>query len=302
VRVVPVVLFAFRRPDLLRRTLEGLRSDGIPLFYAFSDGPRGPADVEGVEAVRDVLKNVDWTETHLVTRPENLGLGRSVRAGVSEVLRQFDSAIVFEDDLVSIPGTYRFLVEALEYYTANPRVMSITAWTHPRVVPARAKARPYFDGRAECWAWATWSRSWDGMDQTAMEMIGECEARGIDVYRYGADLVEMAEREERSNIWAVRWLFHHIRRGGLCLRPPRSLVEHIGVDERSANVMEDGGPWKNERLGPPPEPGDWPAPEEEPACAVLWQRSCGGRPRWPLLQEVRRMVERILTWIRGEAR
>jgi len=221
---------------------------------------------------------------------ENLGLGRSVRRGVTEVLKQYNSIIVFEDDCICVPGTYVYLSAALRQYSDNVKVMSVTAWTHPKVTPANLRNQPYFDGRAECLVWGTWARSWEGMEQDAMTLVRQCRANGIDVYRYGADLVGMAGVELKQNIWAVRWLYHHILHGGLCLRPPHSLVEHIGFDELATNAS-DGSDWSNPPLKPcAPLPNQWPVPEENLECARLWQKAC----RSPtFLDRVRRKVVRL---------
>ena len=47
---VPVVVFAYRRPEQLERTLECLRGCGVEQLYVFSDGPGDAAAVEDVEA------------------------------------------------------------------------------------------------------------------------------------------------------------------------------------------------------------------------------------------------------------
>lgn len=275
---VPLALFAYNRPDLLRRTLACLRENSVPLIYAFSDGPRSPAQAAAVAEVRRVLRGVDWCEVRLVERAENLGLGRSVRAGVTAVLARHEAAIVSEDDLICVPGTYDYLCAALRAYRDDPRVMSVTGWTHPRATPADVGQAPYFDGRAECWVWGTWARAWVGMERTALELVRACEARGIDPYRYGADLMDMAPVEMERNIWAVRWLYHHIAQRGLCLRPPWSMVEHIGFDGRASNAVAAVG-WDNPPLrAAPPLPATWPAPVEHPACPPLWAAAYGGRP------------------------
>ena len=80
---VPVALFAYARPEHLRHTLECLRMNRVPRIYAFSDAAKTPAQRAGVAEVRRLLRAVDWCEMSVVERPENLGLGASIRAGVS---------------------------------------------------------------------------------------------------------------------------------------------------------------------------------------------------------------------------
>ena len=70
--------------------------------------------------------------------------------------RVSDAAIVFEDDLVCVPGTHAWLCAALEHYRDTTRVSSVSAWNHPRLTPSDVGDRPYFSGRGEIWGWGTW--------------------------------------------------------------------------------------------------------------------------------------------------
>lgn len=276
--VIPVVLFAYDRPDHLRRTLACLCENQVPLIYAYSDGAATPDKNCLVKEVRGILKSIDWCRVIICERDRNLGLGKSILAGVTEVLEKHEMCLVFEDDLICVPGTYKYLCAALYHYRDFPRVMSVTGWNHPLVTPGDVVDQPYFDGRAECWVWGTWARAWRGMEEDAKSLMLACEAQGIDRNKYGADLPVMAEDELKRNIWAVRFLFHHIVSGGLCLRPPRSMVQHIGFDAQATNASS-AGKWGGLPLKScPPLPRQWPEPVESVQCPDLWQRACGKRP------------------------
>ena len=278
---VPVILFAYTSIDLLMRTLDCLRADQVPLIYAFSDGPKTPADTENVNRVRQILRKIDWCDLHLVERDQNYGLGKSIMDGVTQILEKHETAIIFEDDLVCVPGTYKYLCAALERYKDDKSVMSVTGWAHPLTTPSDVVDQPYFDGRTECYVWGTWRRAWEGMDRDALSLMEECERRGIDIYRYGADLVKMAKMEKIKNLWAVRFSYLHILNQGLCLRPPYSIVKHLGIGEESANVKSFAGyKWYVDLpRACPPIPEVWPSARENLECPVLWQKECGIRPK-----------------------
>jgi hypothetical protein len=278
---IPVVLFAYARSDVLARALASLRENRVPLLQVFADGAKGPADAPRVAETRALLRAVDWCEVHLVERPANLGLGRNVLAGVTEVAARHDAFIVWEDDLIAVPGTYAWLAAALQAYAADPAVMSVTAWTHPRVTPRAPGAAPYLDGRAECWVWGTWARAWRGMtDADAGAKLDAARRRGVAPAAYGADLPAMAKVEAQRNIWAVRWLYHHLQHGGLCVRPPWSMVEHIGLDALATN-SQHATDWSNPPLRPAPAvPAAWPAAREHPEVRALWRAAYPPRPFW----------------------
>jgi hypothetical protein len=271
---VPVVLFCYARTDHLARVLECLRAERVPQLIAYSDGAKGGGDQERVKAVRALLRRIDWCELEIVERPGNWGLGKNILAGVTEVAAKHDAFIAWEDDLLCATGTYPWLCAALRAYASEPRVMSVTAWNHPSVTPRDVGGAPYFDGRAECWVWATWARAWRGMsDEPARVKVAAAEAAGVSAGAYGADLPVMANVEDASNIWAVRWLYHHMQHRGLCLRPPWSMIEHIGVDALATNARSSVR-WVDGPLRPAPViPGQWPRVIEHPRCRRLWRQA-----------------------------
>jgi hypothetical protein len=270
--IIPVVLFAYARTTHLVRVLACLRENQVPLIEAYADGPKGAADAGRVAEVRAMLRAIDWCEVRLVERSENMGLGKNILAGVSEVAELHDTFIVWEDDLIAVPGTYAWMCAGLRRYADDERVMSVTAWNHPRVTPSDIGEHPYFDGRAECWVWGAWARSWRGMaTENAMAKLGAAAKRGVPPDAYGGDLPAMARVEERQNIWAVRWLYHHMMYGGLCMRPPRTLVEHIGFDPTATNAVA-AMEWAADPLQSAlPTMKTWPEPIEHAGCRELWR-------------------------------
>jgi len=294
---IPVVLFVYARTTHLVRVLACLRENRVPLLEVFADGPKSDADAARVAEVRALLRAIDWCEVRLVERSGNLGLGRNVLAGVTEVAARHEAFIVWEDDLIAVPGTYDWVAAVLRRYAKDERVMSVTAWTHPRVTPPEIGDAPYFDGRAECWVWGTWARSWRGMpEENATTKLRAAATRGGAPDAYGADLPAMAEVEERQNIWAVRWLYHHLQHGGLCVRPPWSMVEHIGFDASATNAQMATA-WVNPPLRPAPSAtGPWPDVVEHADCRRLWRKAnpSGWQARLPQLKAIARALVRRL--------
>lgn len=270
--IIPVVIFVYNRVDLLNQLLICLKNDNVPLLYIFSDGPKNYIDEIKVKEVRNEINKIYWCEKIIYQQDINIGLGKSILYGVNKVLSLYKSAIFFEDDLVCTKGTYKYLTSALKIYENAQQVMSVTGWTHPRVTPTNLNNTPYFDGKSECWCWATWARAWKGMERTALELYNECILNGIDVEKYGSDMPKMALEAEEKNLWAIRWWYLHLLQGGLCLRPPYSLVETTGWDGRGTTITPDMKDWANPPLKDcPPISISYPAPQENVDCSYLWK-------------------------------
>jgi putative methyltransferase (TIGR04325 family) len=269
---VPVILFAYARPNHLERVLDCLRENHVPEIYAFSDGAKNAGDAGRVHQVRELLRSIDWCKLHLVERSGNFGLGKNVLAGVSQVAASHEAFVVWEDDLICVPGTYAWVCEALRHYADDSTVMSVSAWTHERITPSDIGNDPYLDGRADCWVWGSYAWAWRGiMEGSAEQKMIRIKQRGIPVDDYGTDLPGMARMERRKNIWAVRWLYHHLEHGALCVRPPWSMVEHIGFDTTATNAAQ-AKQWENPPLREAPDiPPHWPRAVEHPECRNLWQ-------------------------------
>jgi ubiquinone/menaquinone biosynthesis C-methylase UbiE len=268
---IPVALFVYRRDDVLAETLDALRKNRVRRIYAFSDGPKGRDDTPGVAAVRDRLAAIDWAEVKIVTRRHNLGLGRSILAGMQQMFAAHEAVLCLEDDIKLAPGAYDWVCAALDAYRDDERVMSISCWTHPAIIPDGVEA-PYFDGKADCWGWASWRRSWQGMDLPTLEIVRMFAQKGGDIARYGPDLPVMAAEADHLNLWAVRFWYLHMLRGGLCLRPPYSLAENLGWDEHATTTTSAMSFWRTPPLAPAPQaPAIWPEPHEHSQCAFLWR-------------------------------
>src|SRR5688500_421301 len=103
---IPVVLFAYAHTTHMARVLECMRENRVPLLYVFVDGAKGAHDVVAVAKSRAMLRTIDWCEVRITERPHNFGLGRNVLAGISDVAARHEAFIAWEDDLITVPGTY----------------------------------------------------------------------------------------------------------------------------------------------------------------------------------------------------
>ena len=292
--IIPVVLFVYKRTGTLRVTLESLRKNKPALLIVYSDAAKSSDDEQAVANVRRMVSEIDWCAKELYFSSANKGLGKSIKEGLAEVFSRFEAAIVCEDDLEFVEGTLEYMSCALRHYANDEKVMSVTGYTNRCITPDDVTDQPYFDGRFECWLWGTWRRVWDGMSkQTALEMMSKLEEQGKDPYFWGGDLPYMAKTEIRSNIWAVRMCYLHILNNGLCMRPPWSMVNHIGWGDGSTNACQMNWEYNGELRSAPLLPKAWPDPILNLQCATL-HRKMYKRPWVDIFPRIVPIVRKIL--------
>ena len=232
----PVVLFAYRRPDHLERSLRSLAANSLAhstQVTIYCDGPRGSQDREAVELTRAVARNAQgFASLTVIEREENLGLAQSVITGVTEVLGSHDSVIVMEDDLVVSTDFLEYMNQGLHLYRDADQVISIHGYMYavPPILPQSVFLRG-----ADCWGWATWRRGWELFEPDSRKLLEELD-RSPDradfdfngAFPYRQMLKDQAEGGIDS--WAIRWYASAFLQNKLTLYPGQSLVENIGQE------------------------------------------------------------------------
>lgn len=229
-RTSPVVLFAFNRPDALRRSLAALAANELAAetdLFICIDGPRNEAEAVKVEAVREVALScrgfhavdVRWSE-------RNRGLAASVIQGVDRVLEFSDSVIVLEDDLVTHPGFLRFMNAGLGRYRERTKVFSLCGYTSDVRMPSGYAYDAYFCPRSSSWGWATWRDRWRSVDWQPTPASFQKNASAFNRWG-GSDCAHMLRdwMEGKNSSWAIRFCYSQFLQGKVSLFPTESLVD-----------------------------------------------------------------------------
>lgn len=131
----PIILFVFNRPEHTQQTINALRKNYLAKeshLFVYADGPRSNTSGPGVENVRKIIRQIDgFKEVTIVERSENYGLSRSIISGVTEIVGQYGSVIVLEDDMVTSEYFLQFMNDALDYYQDEEQVVGIHGYMYP---------------------------------------------------------------------------------------------------------------------------------------------------------------------------
>lgn len=241
--LAPVCVFAFNRPEHLRRTLTALAANELAPesdVFIYCDGPRNEAETALTDAVRTVARAASGFHSCAVIESEyNKGLAASIIAGVSAIVEEYGRIIVLEDDLLTSPYFLRYMNDGLEMYADNPHVASIHGWCFPHDVVDAPET--FFLRGADCLGWGTWKRAWDLFEPNAQRLLDALkQSKLVSAFNCNNsyDYMEMLRncRDGKVSSWAVRWRASTFLNDMYTLHPGRSLVQHAGGDGMGTNA------------------------------------------------------------------
>lgn len=255
-QLAPILVFAYNRPEHLRRCVESLLANSLAAksdLFIFSDAPKTEEDKDGVSEVRAFIRRiVGFRKVNIVERDENWGLARSIIDGVTTVVEKYGRVIVVEDDLVLAPFFLKFMNDALDVYEDEPRVGHIQAcdFTQDPSLPDT-----FLIKWTGSWGWATWQRAWKNFNPDGTELLRQLEERKLTWAfdfngKYGFTRMLRRQIEGKNNSWAIRWNASLFLKDILSLNVGRSLVSNEGFDGSGTNCGGGGLYASNLHLGP----------------------------------------------------
>lgn len=294
----PVAVFAFRRPELLQRTLASLqncdRFSETPL-HVFSEAARADDPVEVAEVARVRTWVRDWSSIHHATvheAPAKNGLRQSIISGVSMILESHDRVIVLEDDLLLSPAFLIFMNEALETCKDRDDIVQVSGYfvPHKRRLPAVGLL-----SAPGSWGWGTWRRAWQHYRDDAASLLKDVLLRDTNAFDIHGTYANLAALERNAtgslDTWLVRWHASVFLRDGLTLYPARSLTRNIGFGREATNCKPTpmDRVYTRQRIQQRPLTVNWAAvgTEESPEFAETlaefyrWQQHQWTKPTWP---------------------
>jgi hypothetical protein len=245
----PIIVFAYNRPGHLLNLLSSLERNPESRFstvHIFVDGPKGNHDEDQVKKTRSVASTVwPYGEIHLHFASTNLGLGNSIRRGISEVISNSGSAIVLEDDLVLSESFLKFMNSGIDRYQDDPRVSGIHGFSFALGDDLK---EPYFLRGADCLGWATWKDRWESIVWEPTQLLSQIETAGeIDEFNLrGAHSYSSALHHEKRHgfrSWAIYWHSSMFAQGRLMLFPNHSLVRYAGADGSGTHLIGRADFW-----------------------------------------------------------
>lgn len=233
--LAPVSLFVYNRLDHTKKTVDALQKNLLASesnLFIFSDGSKNEKDELKVQAVRDYLKIVSgFKSINILERTENMGLAKSIIAGVTEIVNNYGKIIVLEDDLVTSKYFLKFMNDSLDLYDKKEKVGMISGYIYPVFGKL---PETFFIRGGDCWGWATWQRAWNKFEKNGEKLLGELKDKKLlsEFDLGGYKFSKMLENQTlgRNDSWAIRWHASLFLQNMLTLYPGNSLIDNIGLD------------------------------------------------------------------------
>lgn len=248
--LAPIVLFVYNRPWHTQQTVEALQKNDLATesdLYIFADGPKENATEEQKEKIRQVreyIHNISGFKSLTICEKEtNCGLANSVIAGVTEIINKFGEVIVVEDDIVTSRYFLKFMNEALDFFENNERIFSVSGYCAPAKtmkIPSSYKHDIYLSYRHGSWGWGTWIDRWNKVDWELSDFTDFLNNQELQnaFNRGGADMSGMlkAQMEGKIDSWAIRFDYSLFKNNCFCVRPVKSLVNNVGLDNSGTHT------------------------------------------------------------------
>lgn len=242
--LAPIILFAYNRPWHTEQVLQALKENELAdqsHLIIFVDGPKEDATSDQkqlIEQVKVVAQKESWCKTvELHFAEKNIGCRDSIIQGISQVLQQYDAAIVLEDDIVTSPFFLHFMNRCIEFYRNYKAVYSISGMNLPETrmtLPKDYNYDVFVSLRQLNSGWATWSDRWNQINWNLDFVPDFVQNKAlIESYsRGGDDLMPMLidQLKGRSDAWDIQFTYNHFIHHAVSIIPRYSYIDNIGGD------------------------------------------------------------------------
>jgi hypothetical protein len=240
--LVPIVLIVFNRVDLAQRVFNIVKEKKPKKLYIIADGARSEIEGEELKCVqtRAIFDEIDWPcEITKIYANENLGCGKRIYSGLTEVFKHEQRAIILEDDCVASHFFFQFCDELLDQYADDSRIGMISGNNFIEEECIYPESY-HFSQFTHIWGWATWRRAWLQYD---FNMTGWEEKKAQNwlgsIFKDDRDVKSWERRFNKAaqgKSWGYQFVYTSIIQNWLCVMPRKNLVKNIGFGKDATHT------------------------------------------------------------------
>ncbi len=203
-------------------------------------GPEPTKNQEIIDQeIVDYIEKIDgFNKVTLTIREKNLGLVTNILDGLSTIFKEYQAAIVLEDDLEFSEDFLEFMNDGLNFYKEDKNVGSISGYSFG-YEKLKLKDQLIATNRHSSWGWGTWRDRWENIDWEIkdFENIQKDKIIQQEFNRAGNDFYNMLKKSKEGKVqsWAIKWNYHNFKLNRFCIVPRFSKINNTGTDSKGTN-------------------------------------------------------------------
>ncbi|WP_196596245.1 hypothetical protein [Pectinatus frisingensis] len=248
---VPILVIAFKRPELLDELLERIGQIFPKKVLFFCDAPNWNNEIEVKKSnkCKNLIEKLNWDcEMHTYFPNDNLGAKLGPYTAINWAMSLYEEVIIVEDDFLPDISFFSYCQQLLLRYKNDDRVMSICGYNplYGTEIIASNKYNEdyYFSHCLLACTWATWRRAWQKMDLS----MKKWKDYNKDKLLYNLLPLSLAKVytfifsyicDKELAAWDYQWLYSIIVNGGVCIIPHGNLVKIRGFGEDATHTVDE---------------------------------------------------------------
>ncbi len=252
-KLTPVLLITFNRPQHTQRVLEAILAAGVDELFVFQDGARegNDNDMQRCKEVQEIVtltiqKIAPSITIHTYYSQCNLGCGMGPYTALQWFFDNVESGIIIEDDCIPHIDFFPYCTELLQRYQNNTDVLVINGCVyHDRWKP---KGQYGFSHYLVPGAWAGWRRTLQGYDYELKDLkpwdfrkyLKTLLKDKFEIDSWYFKLKEI-QLDEVKHYWDYQLQISMFLRKGYTIHPAVNLISNIGFDEAGTHTTYDDG-------------------------------------------------------------
>ena len=176
-KYAPIIVPVYDRLEHLQRCISSLLSNKeakMSVLYIVSDAAYKEEHIKRIESVREYAREIKgFKDIKLLFRKNNMGAHNSIVAAVNEVLKDSDTFIFLEDDIIVSSNFLNYMNEGLRFYENNERIFSVCGFHLPFRVPQNYCEDVYFYSCNSPWGFACWKSRWLSVNHDYFDRYSE---------------------------------------------------------------------------------------------------------------------------------
>lgn len=234
--VPAIAIFAFKRPEILFRTLDRLREcNRVSEFdiYIHVDHPK--SEIEVNEHIK-VLKTIESFNNILnfksiVVSEKHLGLKNSVITFLTDLASIHRYIVVLEDDIIVARDFLEYQLECLTNFEFTGYIGSISGTRFEKFRQFRS-SDILLSKRHSSWGWGTWGSVLQSINWGILEDSEQLPAIKKEVRKVGKDLSNLIDLylEGKIDSWSILFDINMIINKLYCIHPRYQKIQNIGFD------------------------------------------------------------------------